>query len=133
MPKRASVNQDGVGRLSTESQVGSYFCASSGVTMRDNNVTKVHILFIRSPGQQDFTRLQSYESYPPRWHTRKPASVRNRSGRCVSFVSAQNMNLKPNCITRAWLAVLVTLPKLPPLLTSPLGVPQITVLKRLKA
>ena len=59
----------------------------------------------------------------------------NGGGRCCRRLSDQKMNLNPNCMTRALLALAldVTVPKLLELLTSAFGEPKITVLNRLKA
>src|SRR5438309_3284253 len=52
MPNLASVNQDGVGRLSTDSQVGSYPCATANTPPKINNgTTRFNIgkNFLRDP------------------------------------------------------------------------------------
>ena len=42
MPNLASVNQAGVGRLSTESQVGSYVCAPRGASNETASSNKLY-------------------------------------------------------------------------------------------
>src|SRR2546421_2429765 len=49
IPNLASPNQAGVGRLSTESQVGSKFCAADNALNRENSMTTKRSRFIGSP------------------------------------------------------------------------------------
>src|SRR5258708_571321 len=106
MPKRASLNHAGVGRLSTESQVGSYFCANSGAVRNEKSTAIRRHRFIESP-------LTC---------RKKPASVREQKRALVKGeASAQNMNLNPNWRIRASWALEPTTPKLFELLMSPLG------------
>ena len=59
----ASLNQEGVGRLSIDSQVGSYFCPNSGRESKQSNKGRAFFIFISASGAISNAEYQNTRGY----------------------------------------------------------------------
>src|SRR5512140_3501689 len=93
IPKRASENQAGVGRLSTESHVGSYFCASNEDENEARNTTRSTRSFFMGPHSNNNEQQETdFPNLRPR---------RDMHCRCLAIVLDSRVRLRRRPNARA--------------------------------